>query len=420
MDRQSSERCKEARISEFTHASIVPLIGGESLGSERAFGTRPDYLLSFEPFWANDRHLANYWPDTPYIVLDKGGKVPHKVDVVSTVCPCAGLSMLSHGYGDDNPNNRWMENVTKFVLEDMRPKVYWGENAPGFAGKVGTPVRDRLFKTGVDNGYTMTVYRTKSALHGLGQVRERAFYFFWDTRYFGPAKTPLLRYFNRQPELIQDTILNAKGNFQSDPINPKTPSVDDPVYRYVLEEIHGGMSHREFFEQMLVDPGSTGRDVQYYAQYTKGRSPAETAAWLQSNGYEREAKSFRRRQEKMDAGLNVMYRRTIVPKGSIGAFVNPSQLSITHPHEDRYINYREALAIMGMPLDFELLDPKHSHNHICQNVPVQTAADMAGEVKAALMGRREHAYGELVFQQNHSRSHRVEGRSVSLETFFHG
>jgi pyruvate/2-oxoglutarate/acetoin dehydrogenase E1 component len=34
-----------------------------------------------------------------------------------------------------------------------------------------------MFDIAKKNGYTMSVYRTKSLFHGISQVRERAFYF---------------------------------------------------------------------------------------------------------------------------------------------------------------------------------------------------------------------------------------------------
>ena len=59
------------------HAFIVPLIGGQALGQAAAFGSRPDYLLSYTPFTSNDSHLVNHYNDVPYILLDEGGKHPH-------------------------------------------------------------------------------------------------------------------------------------------------------------------------------------------------------------------------------------------------------------------------------------------------------------------------------------------------------
>ena len=95
-----------------------------------------------------------------------------------------------------------------------------------------------------------------------------------------------------------------------------------------------------------------------------------------------------------------MRRGTIVPKDHIGAFVGHYPNMLTHPLEDRYINYREAMTIMGLPQDFELLDPRKSTNHICQNVPVGTARDMATEISKYLDGKLEYASTDYLFQYN--------------------
>ena len=129
-----------------THASIVPLIGGETIGSANAFGGPPIHFMSYEAFADNDSHILNYYKEhnLPYYVLDKGMAPPtnERADVVSSVCPCAGLSMMSQGYGDHNPNNEWMGKTAEYILGEYRPKVFWGENAPHFAGKIGKNVRE--------------------------------------------------------------------------------------------------------------------------------------------------------------------------------------------------------------------------------------------------------------------------------------
>lgn len=384
------------------HASIIPLIGGETLGSERAFGSKPEYFMSYEAFWSNDRHIVNHYGDVPYHVLDKNEKPSVKVDVVGSVCPCAGLSMMSQGYGDDNQNNRWLLETTKYVLEDVRPRVLWGENAPGFAGKIGKNIREQMYKIGRDAGYTMTVYRTKSLLHGVPQVRERSFYFFWRG-----DKTPILNYYNRPHTKIEDVILNARGNTLQEPINKKTPS-KDPWYRYILEEIHGGISHREFSAQ--VEPSKArGNDSFSYIEKA-GHNYVTVSEWLKKNGYEREATGALRKNDKLASGGSIMRRGVVVPKDYIGAFVGHYPTMLTHPVEDRFITFREGLAIMGHPDNFELLDPHSSSNHICQNVPVQTAEDMATEIKAALEGEREWVDIPLVFQYNHRQEHEFHGQ----------
>ena len=55
---------------------------------------------------------------------------------------------------------------------------------------------------------------------------------------------------------------------------------------------------------------------------------------------------------------------------------------------------------MGLPQDFELLDPKNSINHICQNVPYETAKDMATEIKHVFEGNRPWSDTDFLFQTN--------------------
>lgn len=397
------------------HATIIPLIGGEAIASTEVFGSRPDYIMSYSPFRDNESHLLNYWNhEVPYYLIDEGGRYPHQVDVVSSVCPCAGLSLFSMGYGDHNQNNRWMLETAKYVLGDMKPEVFWGENAPGLAGKVGTTIRKQLAEIGKENGYSMTLYRTKSLLHGVPQIRERTFYFFWKG-----DKTPLLEYYNREHVRIEDVITGTKSNTMNEVINNDTPT-KDPYYRYLLEQIHGGITHRQHFD--VVD--SLGDGVRYfdvrYLIEKHGHNYKQVGDWMAKNGYAREVERCGRMFEKISSGKNIMRRGTNIPKNFIGAFVGHYPLMLTHPYEDRYVTYREALSIMGMPQDFELLNPSKSYNHICQNVPVQTAMDMAEEVKAYMEGKRNMVNSRLTFQYNSTRSHEIHDQTAdtSLEVFF--
>jgi site-specific DNA-cytosine methylase len=394
------------------HASIIPLIGGETIGMQNAFGTRPDYFMSYTPFYSNDQHILNYYDnEVPYYVLDKNETPSEKVDIVSSVCPCAGLSMLSHGYGDHNENNKWMIETTKYILGESKPQVFWGENAPGFAGKIGANVRGQMRTIAKENGYSMSVYRTKSLLHGVPQVRERSFYFFWQGN-----KTPILNWYNRPYKTIEDTIIDAgKTNSMQEPINTKTPSKDDPYYRFALEVMHGGMNHQQFSETFTAQ-NARSNDVNSYIEQA-GYDYLTVGKWMKENGYEREVAKCEYKYNKLKDGKSIMRRGTIIPKNYIGAFVGHYPTSLTHPIEDRYITYREALSIMGMPSDFMLLDPKKNVNHICQNVPVQTATDMATEVREALLGNREFIDSTMTFQYNGNHTIDSESKSTDLETF---
>lgn len=392
------------------HASIVPLIGGETLGQMAAFGTKPDYLLSYSPFSNNDSHLVNHLKDVPYILLDQGGKHPHQVDIVNAVCPCAGLSSLSPSANAESAVNDWMMITAKYVLEEMKPQVFWGENAPRFAGEMGKPIVRKLRQIAKQTGYTMTIYRTKSLLHGLSQVRERSFYFFWRG-----DKVPVFNYFDRPHKKIEDLLAGvSKSALQNEVTNKKIPSKDDPYYRYVLEVMEGGISHAEFQSKLVKST-----DAMHWIE-THGHTYRHAKEFFSKEGYTKLAAKMDSIQDKLDAGGNIMRRASYVPKDYIGAFVGHLPVSMTHPTEDRYLTYRECMSIMGLPEDFELLNASRNLNHVCQNVPVGTATDMAMEIKAVLEGKRDMIDAGLMYQFNSSQTRVIDDDEPpsSLESFF--
>ena len=390
------------------HAAIVPLVGGLPLGQEKAFGSRPDYLLSYSPFSNNDSHLVNYYKDVPYILLDQAGRHPHYVDVVGATCPCAGLSSLSTSANSDAAVNDWMTTTAKYVLEEMKPQVFWGENAPRLAGEMGKPVIAKLNKIAKDNGYTISLYRTKSLLHGLSQVRERSFYFFWKG-----SQVPLLNYFDRPNKRIEDAIREVPKNLtQHEVTNKKIPSKDDPYYRYVLEELEGGITHQEFVKRLTKSCDAMDW-IESKTNYL------EVKKWMEAYDYPKVAAKCQAIAEKLADGGNIMRRSSVIPANYIGAFVGHLPTNLTHPDEDRYITYREGMSLMGLPYDFELLNPSRNLNHICQNVPVTTATDMAKEIKAVLEGKRDMMKGTLMYQFNAQKTFEIRDADPpnSLQAF---
>ena len=393
-------------------ASIVPLIGGETIAMQNVSGKKPEYILSYSAFEANDNQLVEYYDNkVPYYHLD--GNMPKSlptVESVNTVCPCAGLSSLSPVAGTNNSNNDWMSKTAKHVLEHINPKVFWGENAPRLASKMGQPIVKNLRKIGQDNGYTFSIYKTKSILHGLSQVRDRTFYFFWKGN-----KTPQLPYFRRDYERIEDTIRNTKlekDDPMNIPVNNKVPT-DNPFYKYVLEEIEGGITHSEFQEKI---ERSTNPLEEIERAGIKYRTVGE---WMTKNGHDREAEKCKRMHDKLASGGNIMRKTTEIPKDYIGAFVGHMPTSLTHPDEDRYLTVRECLSIMKLPNDFMLQGGLKNLNHICQNVPVTTAEDMATSVHAFVEGRLDNQLidTEFLVQDNKTKSLDYERDVLKLDQF---
>lgn len=396
------------------HAFIVPLIGGQLLGQEAALGKPPEYILSYTPFSNNDQHVVNWYKqnnvDVPYYLLDK--EVPSnltKVDVIGTTCPCAGLSQLSGHHSPDAAANEWMYKTAEYILGELKPKVFWGENAPLLAGPVGSPVRERLFEIGRRNGYSMTIYKTKSLLHGVPQIRERSFYFFWE------GDRPAALSFIKKPHTrIEDLLKGIKSNFQQESKNKDVPS-SDPYYQYVLTEMNSNITHKEFQKRLVTDRSV---DVMMHIE-NAGISYLDVSKWMKAKGYEREVEKCIRKHEKLTGGGSIMRRGTYVPKNYINAFVGHMPVMCTHHEEDRYLTYREGMSIMGLPESFELVNPKKNTNHMCQNVPVGTATDMAREIVKWLDGQLDSSSSTYISQNN--LSGKVEEGAItgaSLANFF--
>lgn len=396
------------------YASIIPLIGGSTLSMQNVLNKRPEYMLSWPDFGANDQHIVDYYNgEVPYHVNEGTGfpKLP-QVEVVNTVCPCAGLSSLSPSASSDNAANDWMITSSKYVLESLQPEVFWGENAPGLASNIGKPVVKKLREIAEQFGYTFSIYKTKSVLHGLGQIRNRTFYFFWKGH-----QVPRFEYIHRQHEDIQETIRNVELR-SNDPMNvltnKLTPS-DNPFYRYVLEEMCGGITHKEFMDTK-IDRSQNAMD---YIEWN-GENYKNVSKWMDTQGFTKLADRCRNIHDKLAEGRNIMRKLVHFPKKTIGAFVGHMPHNLTHPDEDRFLTIRECLSIMKLPDDFILQGGLKNLNHVCQNVPVTTAMDMAEHVEKFVDGRLDNQMLDTNFLIQDNTNQKLiydRGNSAQLDAF---
>lgn len=395
------------------YASIVPLIGGATIAMQNVLNRKPEYILSYDDFKANDNHLVEYYKGTvPYHLYGDNG-VPDlpSVEVINTVCPCAGLSSLSPTASSDAAANDWMLTTSNFVLGTLKPQVFWGENAPGLASNIGRPVVRKLREIGKKFGYTFSIYKTKSILHGLGQVRNRTFYFFWQGE-----KIPQFDFIKREHEKIEDTIRSVKSK-PNDPMNIptnyETPS-KNPYYRYVLEEMCGGITHKEFQDTKI----SRSQNAMDYIEWNGGNYK-DVAKWMKSKGFTKISERCDAMHKKLSEGGNIMRKICHFPKNSIGAFVGHMPKNLTHPDKDRYLTIRECLSIMKLPEDFNLQGGVKNLNHICQNVPVTTAEDMATHVQKFVDGRLGNQMLDTNFLIQDNTNHKLnfEKSSVQLDAF---
>ena len=359
-------------MSKITHASIIPLIGGSTIATHNSTGIPPKYIASYKFFANNDKHIISYYNNNiPYYIIDNGDNdKPDYVDIVSTICPCAGLSSLNTSANTSAEINDWLFESATYTLSKIKPKVFFGENAPRLGTNFGKPIANRMAKLAKKYNYVFSIIKTQSKLHGLSQTRNRTFYFFWkDTR------VPLIDLHNKEPKLIQDLLSETVR----DPLDPmddvvrKGKPTETPFYKYYLTVLNNNnQTHSEFCNSV-----KKSNNIQEFIEEHPDFIDYNTVAkWMDEHGYTKEAKKCRYNHDKLAAGKNIMRRNIYIPKNIIGAFVGYYPENMVHPIEDRFLTYRECARIMALPDDFVLQDKERCINHFCQNIPVSTAQDI--------------------------------------------
>ena len=411
-------------MNKHTYASIVPLIGGENFGIMKAMnGQLPEYVLSYTAFAKNDSHFINHlrtkegWKGE-YVFLDTEGNenyIPsQQVDIVNTVCPCAGLSSLSTTSSADSAVNEWMYKTAEYVLKTIQPKVFWGENAPRLFTSAGKKVADRLHAIGEANGYSLNLYYTESRLHGLSQKRPRTFYFFTKG-----DRNPIFKYYSRPMQPV-DEILQMETS-ADDPMNLLINDEDpakNPWVAYCMQR-EGVKTLKEYQDKIekttnCIVSSDEGSD-----------SLLKVADWMDANGFPSKfGERARAMQGKVDQGKGYWAHGVTMPKGQIPALIGAMPHCLINPYKNQFLTLRDCLRIMKMPENFNMVgeNPESggNANAICQNVPVTTAADMAENVIDYLEGRCDTVSASYVKQNNSSMTHEIEDvvpRS-SLESFF--
>eukprot|EP00092_Neocalanus_flemingeri_P036013 GFUD01039212.1.p1 GENE.GFUD01039212.1~~GFUD01039212.1.p1 ORF type:complete len:667 (+),score=167.98 GFUD01039212.1:101-2101(+) len=395
--------------------TMIPLIGGSALGCSRATGNMPLFHLSYSPFAANESHLARHWPSIPTYRLDKT-TFPAKqilaegeIDFINSVCPCAGLSMLNtaskgpSGRGADAIQNEWMIKSAQFVLENVQPKVLWGENAPGLFLALGAAMVPRLRSLGMNYGYSFSMVKTNTQLHGLPQQRMRTFYFFWRS-----PTVPLLNYIKKEaPPLIEYLrAIPKEATFQDKFVAEGKVSERFKPYLYVL--LREGLNHKEFGKKMAEKHGviTISKYLDKYnliddcISWLKTYFPTDRWSVNPKGGKSRTHVQYLEHQkEKLSRGLGYWDDSPKFMGDHFTAVITKNVVFAVHPEEDRFLNIREIMHLMGLPHDFQIDDPKN-WNHVCQNVPLNTAADWAGEVLKFCRGEAEMTNFSFLKQDN--------------------
>lgn len=362
----------EENKGKIKHSTIIPLIGGSIFGITEYTGTKPDYHLSYKEFSFNEGYLMNYWPDVPRYEIngeDFDLSKAHYVDAVNSVCPCAGLSGLSQTSHADNKVNQWLYESSEFVLQNVKPKVLWGENAPALATNKGRKVAEKLAAIGRKHGYSYSMIKTNTMEHGIPQSRQRTFFFFWKSK-----TAPIMGYhYTKAPHLVDFLKQIPKDATQQDNVLGYKPSQTEE-YKFVMQ-MEKFPSHEEMQKQLKNGPLTMFILEKYgYDKFFEWCDQQK-----QTKAIERIRKKFEYYKFKNDNDKGFMDGSPCVAYDSTNAIIGRQLTRYMHPTEDRFYTIRELMHMMGLPMDFELKDYKQL-NVICQSVPTVTTRDMMKEV----------------------------------------
>lgn len=396
--------------------TAVPLIGGLSVAAKNVTGVDPAFFISYSAFGENEQNAKAYFKNTPHYLLDspdRGGfnvSEHQDVDFINAVCPCAGLSLLSSGNQEQRSKmNYWMLETARVVTGEVRPKVFWGENAPALYSASGKSVREELRSIAEQNGYSFSIYLTNTVHHGIPQNRKRTFYFFWRDSgapifdYYKREMPGLAEYLSRVPA---DSIHHSQAEVQA-----ATDKLAANPYVLFLQQKHQGKG-LEVLRQHLLDKNIKGITLLTYL--VKSGQLSEARDWLQAQGHEKHYREAERVLNKVKIEGNYWDGSYPIYNGlgDMSTLISRT-LDTIHPAEDRLFTIRECMHMMGLPHDFELVTM--STNNICQNVPVNTGSDMTREVMKYVNGEAKISNSSFLMQSN--LNERVDVSESSLLAF---
>ena len=327
------------------------------------------------------------------------------------------------GRGTEAAKNQWMIRTTGLVLGQLRPRVLLGENAKELFTASGSGVLERLAAIGEEHGYSLSLIKTCTSLHGLPQRRERSLYVFWRTG--RPPVLPWLRV-ERPGLALHLSAIPVSAPQQDLFLYTGRASERYRPYQYLLQRAN--LSHDQFYRKMATEfPGSNMTVVKYLEReglledciswleknHSLERFGPNTQTHVQSLKYKLKKLSMKNPKTGKPLGY---WDDSVKFMGDCFSAVIKKNLFSVHPTEDRFLSIRELLHLMGLPHDF-LLDDVKNVNHICQTVPVHTARAWVEQVAAFCRDPQalDRASSALLLQNNVTRKMEEKGAKMKEE-----
>lgn len=404
---------------------IQPLTGGFYLAAEEAIGCPASWVLSFPGLCghkdnpdgtvfsaANEYHLFKYLQKKdrmpPYLTINREMFAEFKgdpnafepelikndfsttdtidtanTDIVCALPVCSGLSNATTTPNDETreARNQNMQWITEYVLRKIKPKAFIFENAPAlFAGAKGKPIREYINKTAEECHYSVSYFKTDTALHHNAQRRPRTFVICW--KWTGEEKQmpPILNF-------VKDEI-SIKKFFEEMPKYEQTDQIplgySNQAALDYMKSAHPN-DYRELLKELtsyayIIQKGEKDAFVEFCKTYQFDDSP-------ETKHRDSTIRQIEHAQAKWDSGSWIFDTTTAVidDKKKIPSIMHKVTVSKLHPYEDRLMNVGEILYCMGMPTDFHIYGQTFEKTHQTgQNVPVKTGKYIVSEIVRVL------------------------------------
>lgn len=388
--------------------AIQPLTGGMVIGAKEAIGCWPKAVISSGAF--NDTHLFEYMKKhkapTEIIMMDgdykefaspqdeeKFNKIKD-VDIVLGVPVCSGLSMANSSCAGDKARgscavqNDNMYNIASLAFNRLKPKVFIFENAPTLYSKLGEGVAKKLELMSEKVDYAMTLVKTDTYLHGIPQHRKRTFGIFWKSKF-----APIMEYQNIRPkklakyleeipedathqEAFTDKIFyNTIYNFAVEKYTKDKEDIRNDMVKEGINTLYKLIIKRGHLDELLTySEKFEDEKLIKFIKHIKAKKAAGKGFWDNSNSF-----------VSFDYVNAVMFKMMRVAM---------------HPVHERFYNVREFIHLMGMPHDFDIINPTENFNHVAQNVPVKTAKFFIGQTVKFIKKELKFSRQRFIKQNN--------------------
>lgn len=417
-------------MSNYSWAVIQPLIGGMCIGAERAFGSKPKYVIDYD-------NIANSNMYVEYINDIKGGDVPHlifdgghlsgaatfqteemtntfnsikDVDVVVAVPICSGLSTAntSKTRGADAVQNLNQLGITEFALDVIKPKCYIYENACQLLADSALTLRHKLEDLGREYGYVTHYVFVNTENYGIPQSRKRSFVIMYRADVLsrnedGELTLPvyenkgikhegLTNWFQRWYDIDKangaDTSRETAVNFFQMYVESKGQTIYD-YCKDVAPLVEMSIIKKGEFPEFKEWYTGVYNDIMNNADPEDPKNPKVVWAgrWM---GY------INKIQERLDTNRPWYHGFEVTlpaKKNTCGSIFARSMASLYNTATGHTVTSRDGMRLMGMPEDFPCPtikneDPQHGANLalIGQNVPTCTAEWWCTQVRKALDG----------------------------------